>query len=81
MGFLCTEVMGDEYIESFWRCGACGHYTRESYHDRFMGEADSQVRALTPEQGEEQVRVARSCPTPGEKRCPCPAHEIARGGW
>jgi hypothetical protein len=74
--FICVEVMGDEYIHSFWACDACGYYTDESFRDSFTtGEHTlGGNRAISPERGREIVEEIRRCPDPSDKRCDCAVH-------
>jgi len=74
--FLCIEVMGDEYVYSYWRCEACGYYTDESFRDSFTTGLHSSGGdfAISPERGAEIVARIRQCPDPGDKRCRCPVH-------
>ena len=67
-------VMGDEYIYSYVRCEACGEYTVEAYHDRFMGEDDSQTFAVDRKTGEKAMELIRACPEPLNKFCECESH-------
>ncbi len=38
VGFICAEVMGDEYIESYRFCEGCGLYMTINLRDPFHGE-------------------------------------------
>ena len=72
---IAVEVMGDEYIQSFFFCRACGVYTQETYHDRFLGEDSVGVSGPIPkDRGDELVALIRTCPDPMDKHCQCPAH-------
>jgi len=67
--------MGDEYIESFFFCAACGVYTQQSYHDRFLGEESVNVYGpISKSDGDALVELIRTCPDPMDKKCTCPAH-------
>ena len=78
--FICVEVNADEYIYSYWQCGACGFYTLETYRDRFSGEAAITVDGpIDREEGDAIVRYMRQCREPNNKRCRCDAHRWARG--
>jgi hypothetical protein len=80
--FIAVEVMGDEYIYSYWLCKNCGHYTIEVYHDRFMGEDDCRTQGpIEPDKGHETVKLMKSCSNPGDKRCDCKAHQHFRRGY
>jgi hypothetical protein len=73
---ISVSVMGDEYIYSYWPCAACGWYTVQSYHDRFMG--DDEVTFLPPvarDVGDRCVALATACPDPFDKNCECPSHK------
>ncbi len=74
--------MGDEYIESYWRCKSCGTYTKETYHDRFSGEADSSVSGpISPQEGDAVVATIKECKNPSDKRCKCAVHRKMSGGY
>ena len=78
---ICGGVMGDEYIESYYFCKACGVYTVEVFHDRFCGEPSVSVQGpLAKAQGDAKVELIRQCSEPGSKRCRCPAHKEYFGG-
>lgn len=73
-------IMGDEYTESWFRCGRCDVYTVEIYRDRFDGEGSSSLRGPVPAaEGDAQVRLVRGCPEPWDKRCRCAAHRAYFG--
>ena len=75
IAFICGGVMGDEYIESYYRCGDCGAYTLEVYHDRFCGEGSVSVRGpLERKKAEKKMEIIGRCPKPWSKRCRCEAH-------
>ena len=72
---IAVMGLGDEYVYSYFWCGACQHYTVESYRDRFEG-GDS-VTILPPvsrEVGDRAVALIRACPNPMNKHCDCPSH-------
>ena len=72
---MAGEVMGDEYIESFFFCAACGVYTQEIYHDRFLGDDSVTVSGpIDKARGDELVELIRRCPDPMNKKCECDAH-------
>lgn len=74
-------VIGDEYIYSYFWCDACGAYSVEGYHDRFMG--DSEVFALpavSREEGDRAVALIRACPNPHDKWCDCASHRALYTG-
>ncbi len=73
--FICLEVMGDEYIESYWHCSACGTYMQEVYHDRFCGEDDVRHGPIDAARAEAAIAKIRQCPEPGSKRCDCAVHQ------
>lgn len=78
---ISVFVIGDEYTYSYFRCPACGNYTVEGFHDRFMGE--SHVFLLPPipaSEGERAVALIRTCPEPGDKWCECEAHKALYTG-
>lgn len=74
--YLCVEVMGDEYIYSYWRCDACGYFTDESFRDSFTTGEHERGRdyAIPPERGREIVEEIGRCPDPADKRCDCEVH-------
>ena len=72
--FMAMKVMGDEYVESYWKCEKCDHYTMRLYHDSFSGPD-------TTSRGDEIVATIRQCPDPGDERCACAAHRKISGGW
>ncbi|MCY2931246.1 MAG: hypothetical protein NTV86_17510 [Planctomycetota bacterium] len=68
-------VLGDEYIETWFLCPACGAYTKKTYHDRFLG--DDSIHLAGPigkPRGDAAVALIRQCPDPLDKWCTCPAH-------
>lgn len=68
-------VAGDEYIYSYYSCEACGSYTVEAFHDRFMGESDTHfLPPIAREEGDRAVALIDACPSPGDKFCDCPSH-------
>lgn len=73
--FICMEVMGDEYIYSYWQCDACGFYTLETFRDRIMGtEIITKGGPIDREEGDAVVARIKQCPDPGNKRCMCRTH-------
>jgi len=74
---LAMEVMGDEYIESIWRCTACEKYTVETYVDRFFGDESVSVSEWSSEKGAARAALFNECPTPSDKQCDCAAHRRA----
>ena len=73
--FLRIDVMGDEYIYSYWQCEACGFYTAETCRDRSpVPEIISRSGPIDREQGDEIVSLIGRCPDPGDKRCGCAVH-------
>ena len=73
---IAIFVMGDEYAYSYFACAACGQYTVESYHDRFLGEDSVDVLGPFPTKvGEKAVALVRACPSPQDKNCDCPSHQ------
>jgi hypothetical protein len=74
-------AMGDEYIYSYWLCDACGYYTVESYHDRFLGEDEITFLPPVPrEVGDRCVELVRACPRPFDKNCECASHQALYHG-
>ena len=37
IAFICAELMGDEYIESYWFCENRGTDSKAILRDRFLG--------------------------------------------
>ncbi len=73
---ICGEVMGDEYIESWFFCAACGVYTQEVFHDRFLGEDSVGVHGpIAKDRGDALVALIAQCPDPMDKKCGCEAHK------
>lgn len=72
---IAVEVGGDEYIESFFFCAACGCYTQEVYCDRFLGEETVRTSGpIAKSVGDALVELIRTCPDPMNKKCNCEAH-------
>jgi len=72
---IAVEVMGDEYIRSFFFCGECEVYTQETYHDKFVGEDSVKVSGpIDKAVGDALVELVRTCPKPMNKKCTCQAH-------
>ena len=73
--FISVEVMGDEYIYSYFFCNRCDAYTVETYHDCFMGNDETYAEGPIPKAaGDKTVALIRTCPEPSNKRCACEAH-------
>ncbi len=82
VGFICAEVMGDEYIESYWFCEGCGLYMKGILRDPFHGEISERGGGqLSKEKGDRLIDQIRKCPDPSDERCQCAAHQEMRGGW
>jgi hypothetical protein len=76
VAFICGEVMGDEYIYSYWYCEKCEVFTLETYHDRFLGEAIITVsEPISRHEGEQLLKLISNCPEPANKRCHCDTHK------
>jgi len=74
---ISGSVMGDEYIESYYRCSSCGLYTLIVSRDRFDGDGELSETVSGPigaEEGEKRVAVIRQCDSPYDKKCRCSAH-------
>jgi hypothetical protein len=78
---ISGSVMGDEYIETYYFCEKCNVYTREIYHDRFLGEEEIFLQGpISREQGDADVALIKKCKEPWNKKCRCDAHmEYFRG--
>lgn len=72
---ISIMVMGDEYIYSYVYCSRCGGYTVESYHDRFLGDADISFFSVDRETGDRAIELIRACPEPHNKYCECQSHK------
>jgi len=81
-GFICASIMGDEHIETYFFCEACGVYTVEDYHDRFMGDDEvSTSGPVSKDKGDRKLAIIARCPDPANKRCRCEAHREYFGSW
>lgn len=81
-GFICAEVMGDEYIDSYWYCEGCEMYMTGGLRDPFHGEIkESGGGQLSKEIGDGIIASIRQCPDPSDERCQCAAHQKMRRGW
>ena len=73
--FLAAFAQGDEEVRSWFLCDACGHWTIRFLDDRFMGDTTITVAGPFPaSQCEADVALAKTCPSPADKWCRCPAH-------
>jgi len=74
--FISVFVQGDEEIRSWYFCETCRVWMIEFYYDHFMGDSDVTVAGPYPEEAwAAEVALAKTCPSPGDKWCRCPAHE------
>jgi hypothetical protein len=74
--FISVFVQGDEETRSWFFCEACRVWMVEFYYDHFMGDCDITVSGPYPEAAwEAEVALAKTCPSPGDKWCDCPAHK------
>lgn len=72
---MSGSIMGDEYIETYFFCEACGVYTVEVYHDHFLGEDTVHLRGpLSKAEGDAAVALIGQCSEPWNKKCRCEAH-------
>jgi hypothetical protein len=72
---ISGSIMGDEYIDTWYRCPACDRYTVDDYHDAFLGESTVRVRGpVSRADGDPLVALIRRCDRPWDKKCRCPAH-------
>ncbi|MCP4041369.1 MAG: hypothetical protein GY731_05335 [Gammaproteobacteria bacterium] len=79
---ISGEIMGDEYIESYYLCTDCNVYTIEVIHDRFLGEESISLRGPeSKSDAEEKIALIRQCSDPGNKKCRCAAHRSYFGKW
>lgn len=73
---IAGSIMGDEYIESFYRCLWCGLYTVEILRDRFLGEAVVSMRGpISRPEGDAIVQRIAQCSRPWNKKCRCDVHQ------
>ena len=78
---ISGNIMGDEYIESWYLCTARGVYTKEVYRDRFSGESSVLTsRSVEKASGDVQVALIRNCLSPWDKNCRCSSHLRYFGG-
>ena len=78
---ICAEIMGDEYVDSYYFCEKCSVYTLGVYHDRFLNEDEVLTRGpLSKAEGDQKVSLIRQCPESWDKKCRCPAHRAYFGG-
>jgi hypothetical protein len=79
---MSGSVMGDEYTESYFLCPDCDVYTLKIFRDRFCGPSEVKIadRAIPKQEGDKNVRAARRCKQPWDKKCRCQAHRAYFGG-
>jgi hypothetical protein len=78
---IAVFVAGDEVIFSYWRCAACGAFSVEAWHDRFLGDADAHwIGPVAPALGERCLALVAACPSPQDKLCGCPSHRALYTG-
>lgn len=78
---ICMEITGDEHIDSYWQCTSCGFYTKETYHDSFMGSSNVTLHGpIDTEKGDAIIAAIKKCPDPSNKRCKCDSHRSLSGG-
>lgn len=69
------SIMGDEYTDVYYLCGACQAYTVATWHDRFCGEESVSLSGpRSKQEGDEIVSQIRQCARPWDKRCRCAVH-------
>jgi len=79
---ISGSIMGDETIETFFFCPACGSYTLEIVHDRFCGETTSRTEGpYTRAEIEDRIALINQCDEPWNKKCRCDAHKKYFDGW
>jgi hypothetical protein len=72
---MSGSIMGDEYTDIYYFCGACGVYTVQSWYEPFLGEESSTSHGpVSREEGDEAVALIRQCCEPWNKKCRCQAH-------
>jgi hypothetical protein len=78
LGRVCSiagSILGDEHVDTLYRCPACGCYTLERYVDRFGGvETAAAGGPLTKERGDALAALIARCQIPYDKTCRCEAH-------
>ena len=73
---ISGEIMGDEYTESYFFCGACQVYTVRIWRERFCGEDSIRVTGpVSKPGGDAQVDLIKRCSEPWNKKCRCAAHQ------
>lgn len=78
---IAGSIMGDEYIESYYLCPWCDHYTVEIVRDRFLGEAEVSTRGpLARAEGDAIIDRIQRCAEPRNKKCRCDVHQQYFGG-
>ena len=70
------SLMGDEYVECYYRCPNCGACTMSVVRDRFAGEevVVTEAAVLSEEEAQRRLALIARCPEPWNKRCRCEAH-------
>lgn len=72
---ISGRFMGDEYSDVYYFCEACRVYTLRSLRDVFLGpESERESPPLSKSDGDEQVRLIRTCSRPWDGRCRCESH-------
>lgn len=72
---IACGLLGDERVDTLYRCARCGQYTVEAYLDVFCGEGSASLEGpFTREQGEARAAIIARCETPWDKTCRCAAH-------
>lgn len=69
-------ALGDEYVETWFLCPACGVYTRRISRESFLGDTHERIDGpVDRARGDAMVELIRQCPDPLDKWCDCPAHK------
>ncbi len=70
------SLMGDEYVECYYRCPHCGACTMSVVRERFLGDevVVTEAAVLSEEEAQRRLAVIARCPEPWNKHCRCDAH-------
>jgi hypothetical protein len=72
---ISGRIMGDEYTDCFYWCGACEVYTIRMCRDAFAGpETAHNSDVISKEAGDRRLKLIQSCPAPYDGRCRCASH-------
>jgi len=67
---------GGYVFHGVYRCPACGRFFLTAYEDHWPpSSADYYILEIPSEEAWRLQDRIRSCPDPGNRNCPCPAHQ------